>query len=825
MSDRTPAGTRTYLGLFLVALATLMYEILLTRIFSVTMWYHFAFMAISVAMFGMTAGALLVYLAPGYFTEERTKRQLAQSALAFSIALVLSFLTHLSIPFVAEASGVAIFGIVLTYLVVSIPFVFSGVCVCLALTRFPRQVSKLYAADLSGAGLGCVLLVYLLKVTDGPSAVFAVAVLASAAAALFASEEGAGGLARAALWVGAGLAAFVVGNTALARTESPLVQLIWTKGARELPPLYEKWNSFSRIKVVGDPRRPEPPFGWGLSQRYHPNRRFHHLHLNIDATAGTVITRFAGDLGDIEDLGYDVTNVVHHLRHDADVLVVGSGGGRDILAALQFRQRSVTGVEINEDIIHAVNGVFGDFSGHLDQIPDVRFVADEARSYVARTDTSYDIIQISLIDTWAATAAGAFVLAENSLYTTEAWETFLRRLKPGGVLSVSRWYFRERPAEVYRLASLARESLLRIGVQDPRAHIIIVRSMLPAQLAPDNPDGLGTILVSPQEFTPRDLVEVERVARQMGFKVELSPRRCTDIALAAILSPSNQEFDEFAASFPVDVTAPTDDSPFFFHVLRLRDVFRPEVWNQGGQSFNISAVVVLGVLLIITLALTVLCTVVPVRLTLTGAEVRRHLPLFVFFAAIGFGFMFVEISQMQRLIIFLGHPTYGLSVVLFSLLVSSGLGSLSTSRLDVSEGRRGALLRFASLLAALIAFGLLTPHLITWARGESTPVRILLSVAILAPLGFLMGMAFPIGMKLAAGQAQKLTPCLWGINGATSVCASVLAVVVALGAGITASFWTGFGCYVVGVAVIARRGKPARAGFLPNGQGSLLLAD
>jgi len=805
MTDRPIAGPRSYFGLFLVALATLMYEILLTRIFSVTMWYHFAFVAISVAMFGMTAGALLVYLAPGYFTRERAKRRMAQSALLFSATAVLSFLAHLHIPFLTQASLVAVLGIALTYLVVSVPFVFSGVCVCLALTKFPRQVSKLYAADLCGAGLGCVLLVYLLEVTDGPSAVFAVAMLASAGSALFASEDGERGLARAAGWVTIGLLGFGAANTALGRMQQPLVRVIWAKGKPEAPGLYEKWNSFSRIKAVGDPNRPEPPFGWGLSPAYRPGRPFQHVHLNIDASAGTVITRFGGDLSQIEDLSYDVTNVAHFLRRDADVLAVGSGGGRDILAALQAGQKSVVGVELNEDINRAVNEVFGDYSGHLDQILGVRFVADEARSYVARTNARYDIIQISLIDTWAATAAGAFVLAENSLYTTEAWETFLRRLKPGGVLSVSRWYFRERPAEVYRLASLARASLLAVGVRDPRAHIIIVRCM-PERPQPGKPDGVGTILVSPQPFTEADLDTVERVAREMQFEVMLSPRSAADPNLAAIASKDG--YARFAAHYPMNISAPTDDSPFFFLTLRMRDLLRRDLWNQGWMSFNAKAVVVLGVLLIVTLALTVLCTVVPVRLTLTGAEVRQHLPLLGYFAAIGFGFMFVEISQMQRLIIFLGHPTYGLSVVLFSLLVSSGLGSLSTSRLDVSEGRRGARLRFALLLAALIAFGLLTPHLITWARGESTPVRILLSVAILVPLGFVMGMAFPIGMKLAAQQSEKLTPCLWGINGATSVCASVLAVVIALSAGITASFWTGFGCYVVGVGAVARR--PAR---------------
>ncbi len=804
MSERPQAGPRTYLGVGMIALATLMYEILLTRIFSVTMWYHFAFMAISVAMFGMTAGALLVYLRPARFAPAQVKVRMAQAGAGLAVSAVVSFIIHLRLPFVAEASVGAIAGLVVTYLVISVPFVFSGICICLALTKFPAQVSKLYAADLVGAALGCIALVYLLGPVDGPSAVFVVAALAAVAAALFASEEGAVGLARGAVWLSLALVAFGAANVLLARMGQAPVRVMWAKGKPEPPGYYERWNSFSRIKVVGNPNRLEPPFGWGLSPTYPRGRGYRHLHLNIDAGAGTVITHFTGDLSQIEDLSYDVTNVAHFLRRDADVLAIGPGGGRDILAALQFGQRSVVGVEMNGDIIKAVNEVFGDFSGHLDRQPGVRWVADEARSYVARTRRKYDIIQISLIDTWAATAAGAFVLAENSLYTTQAWETFLRHLKPGGVLTVSRWYFRARPAEIYRLASLARQSLRALGVKDPRAHVIIVRCM-PTHPQPGRPDGVGTILVSPQPFTQAELDTVEAVARKMRFEVMLSPRAAADPNLAAIVSRAG--YRRFIRTYPLNVAAPTDDSPFFFQTLRLKDVFRPALWNEGWMSFNAKAVVVLGVLLAVVTLLAALCTIVPIRATLSPLEVRKHLWLFVFFAAIGLGFMFVEISQMQRLIIFLGHPTYGLTVVLFSLLLSSGLGSLSTARVDVSAGTRGARARLWVLLAVLAVFGLLTPHLVGLARGASTPVRIMLSVLALAPLGFTMGMAFPIGMKFAARESEKLTPCLWGINGATSVLASVLAVVIALSAGITASFWTGFACYLVGVGVVARRMK------------------
>src|SRR5215475_1322095 len=448
------ARKRTYGGLFMVTLATLMYEILLTRIFSVTMWYHFAFVALSVAMFGMTVGALLVYLLPQFFTQERVGHHLAVSSLLFPIAILFGFLTHLSIPFLTARSIVFVYSIALNYAVLSLAFIFSGVCVCLALTKFPRQISHLYAADLAGAALGCLMVIFALSFTDGPTSVMLVALLASIGCVFFSLESGDRRLLTLSAILTLLLSFSVAGNTIMAHKNIPLLRLVWVKGRLEPAALYEKWNSFSRIAVRGDPSLLGSPFGWGLSSTYPPEKKMRQLTLDIDANASTVVTHFDGKNWDeVDYLKYDVTNMAHYLRPSSNVLVVGTGGGRDILSALAFQQKSVLGVEINGDIIRAVNGRFGDFSGHLDWDHRVRFVNDEARSYIARQTSKFDIIQISLIDSWAATAAGAFVLAENSLYTTEAWKVFFEHISPNGLLTVSRWYYRDRPGEVYRLVS------------------------------------------------------------------------------------------------------------------------------------------------------------------------------------------------------------------------------------------------------------------------------------------------------------------------------------------------------------------------------------
>ncbi len=803
--DRPATATRsTYAGLFMVTLATLSYEILLTRIFSVTMWYHFSFVAISVAMFGMTAGAILVYLWPGFFRQERVQGHLAGSSLLFAIMILVSFVIHLLIQPSYELTLKGICSVIIFFIVIAVPFIFAGICVCLVLTRFPKQVGRLYAADLAGAAAGCVVVILMLRITDGPTAVVFVALLAGLGSLLFGVPLGRSKLRWAAALVCLYLAGFGVANTMLAARQKAPLRLWWVKGNLEAKPLYEKWNSFSRITVTGSKDELKEPFGWGLSSECPRDRKVRLLWLTIDAGAGTILPAYDGDLKALEHLKYDVVNVAHHIRSDGKTLIVGSGGGRDVLSALVFGQKRVVAVEINEDILDAANRVFGDFTGHLDRDERVTFVNDEARSFIARQTDSYDIIQISLIDTWAATAAGAFVLTENSLYTVEAWRTFLHRLTDDGILTISRWYWAEKPGEVYRLVGLAAASLKSVGVANPRTNMVVIRNMTPQGYS--GPEGVGTILLSRNAFTDRDLDALEQLCKKMKFEMVLSPR-----------SPPHPYFDDLATGNNLDkvsdrlrlnVQAPTDDTPFFFHQLRLKDIFDRDEPAEGVARINLKAVAVLGTLLITVVSLTVLCLIVPLISRGPKGALKGSWSLLIFFACIGMGFMLVEISQMQRLIVFLGHPTYGLSVVLFSLLVSAGLGSYST-RWGQRPGLR--LVRLAALLGLLCVFGAFTRGIITSFEASVTAVRISVAVAILFPLGLFMGMAFPMGMKLASARSPTLTPWLWGINGATSVCASVLAVAIALSFGITTSFWAGLACYAAAFVAFLWASRTRRA--------------
>jgi hypothetical protein len=808
-APRATAGT--YVGLFMVTLATLMYEIALTRIFSVTMWYHFAFVAISVALFGMTVGALLVHLLPRYFPEAGVKRQLWVAALLFGLSIPVALAIQLALPFEAEITAGGIAGVVATCVVISVPFSFSGVVVCLALTRFPRRVNRLYAADLVGAALGCAILVLLFSRLDGPSLIVLVGALATVGALAFALDAASrpGAVVAAAGVVG--LVALALVNASMVGDGAPL-RIRWTKGVEDAGRhAYEKWNAFSRLTVNGNPDFVERPQFYGASPTLPDELKARQMGMVIDSSAGTILTRYTGDPDETDHLRYDVTNLGYYLQEDGDIAVIGVGGGRDILSALEFDQRSVTGIEINGNILDITNDKYGDFTGQLDEHPRVDFVNDEARSYLVRTDREFDMIQISLIDTWAATSAGAYALSENSLYTTEAWDAFLDSLQDGGVLSVSRWYDingADRPYEMYRSTALAAQVLHDRGVENPRDHILIYKS------PPSPPYGAtsATILVSPEPFSDEDVALMGEQVERLEFEPVLTPDEAIDEDFAALAAPGGP--GDALDRFDVDISAPDDDRPFFFQMANVGTFTSGDVFDD---NLTARAVLVLTLLAGTVLLLATCCIALPLLLGRRGrAEgepglaTRANLPFYTYFAGIGLGFLLVEIAQLQRLSIFLGHPTYALGVVLFSVLLFSGIGSWLSEKLVRSE--RTMRIPLFVLLGTVLVLGFATPEIIHSVDSATTPVRVLVAVALLAPLGLLMGMPFSLGMRAAAARPGTPTAFLWGINGATSVCASVCGVVIALFFGISMAFWAGLLAYVmatVSLLVITREPREA----------------
>ena len=776
-----------------------MTELSLTRIFSVTMYYHFAFMAISIALFGLSASGVYVFLMRERWKDVPTERLLSTHAFAYTIGTVVALfvLVHLRVGLSYTPSNIAVMSLV--YLMSAIPFFLGGATISLAISRLSANINAVYAADLLGAGAGCLLLMPALNVLGAPNAIVVSALLGAVAGVLM----GRGGISpRWRIVMGCALPLILV--TAL----SGNFDVSTTKGHEGHPVLFSKWNSFSRIGVY------EQPYGaWSLSERYTgplPDSRL----MDIDSAAGTQILKFGGNLKDVSYLQYELTALGYRLYGAPDAppptpfsaLVIGTGGGRDLLSALVFGASAVDGVEINPIIVNDVmRDEFADYSGRVYERPNVTVAVEDGRSYVRRSPKQYDIIQASLVDTWAATAAGAYALSENSLYTVEAFEDYLDHLTDRGVLSVSRWVF-----DGLRLISLAQEAGARRG-WNPADRLAIIQQ-----------DKVATFLLKKTPFTPQEVRTLADAAHDLGFAVLYLPGRPVqtfgdnrDDYARLLLSPDRHAFYH---QYPLDVTPTTDDRPFFFNTTRLRNhafvapVLRmfgmqverpvnPGAWATGGLT-------ALLVLLGISSFLIVLFILGPLAVTSRGTLGSGWFPALAYFACLGGAFMLIEVALLQRFVLLLGHPVYSLTVTLFSLLLGTGLGSMLSRRVADAALRRFATLACLAVAVVALLWASVLPPIVQAAIGWPLPLRIVLAVALMTPAGMVMGIPLPAGVRLLAATQPQLVAWAWGMNGALSVLGAILAVFIAMNWGFSVTLLCGAAIYGAAAALIGRLPRP-----------------
>lgn len=525
---------------------------------------------------------------------------------------------------------------------------------------------------------------------------------------------------------------------------------------------------------------------WGPSPKA-PLNHAKQRYMNIDGDAATIATRFNGDLKRLDFLKYDVTNLAYHLPDRKRAAIIGVGGGRDILSAAQFGFRDITGVEINPVFVNLLvrEPGFADFT-NFDKVEGVKLFVDEGRSWFARSDQLFDVIQMSLIDTWAATGAGAFSLSENGLYTVEAWKIFFDRLTEKGVYTVSRWYNPNDPAELARILSLAVATLMQEGVSEPRRHIVVATQ-----------GKIAVMLLSRTAFSASDLSTLENVAAGYEHRVLVSPKaKPNSEVLANILGASNREtLDRYTSGFRFDLTPPTDDRPFFFNQLPLNKPIEALQYflgtdSAGIRSGNLVATATLIILFLVSLVLVLATIVIPLRPAIKDVGAKLTIGGTLYFLFIGIGFMTVEIGLLQRTSVFLGHPIYSLSVLLFTLILATGIGSLLSDRLKLDT--RSSFALWATLTAGYIsALPLWFSHVFPSFESATLLVRAGLCIVTIAPAGILMGFAFPTGMRLISSVDRKPTPWFWGINGAAGVLASTFAVACSIAFGISVTLLVG----------------------------------
>ena len=797
----------------LASFATIALELLLTRIYSVTMYYHFAFMVISLALMGLAISGVALYLFPGFFGRRSAAFWGALGMLLFALSVLIALAVALGHPISLRAWQANVGTLCAIYFAASLPFLCSGFALSIAIASAGQRIGRVYAFDLMGAALGCLFVVPAVAWLEGPGALVAVAALGAAASTLFALSEHSpehrsqaqqhsprrGRWSSPLPWLG-GAATVILAVLAVREPSHHLFGVARNpdKFLGRRPVLFEKWNAFSQITVA-------------------PANESDHRWLFIDADAATRMWK-----GTIREGGYlaprrfpevRVAALVYTLRHQGTALIIGPGGGTDVISALGHGVPRVVGVEVNPIIVDDVmRSAFADWNGDLYRDPRVEVVVDEGRSYIRRAREPFASIQATLVDTWAASSSGAFTLSENNIYTVEAFEEFLAHLEENGIVAVTRWYDAASPKEFLRLTALGRAALERRGVS---------AAELPRHFAiATDGDRRATLLLSRAPYGASDLESLRAAVAADGLRLLYTPggrvaaQRGGDggedpLLHSFIEAPSAARA---LARLDYDAAATTDDRPFFFYNLRGRQLLSI-FGRMKGLEINNLGIAILGLLLLLSILMTGILVMGPLLLLGRGDLRRdrsRKVRVLGYFLCLGLGYILVEIGFMQKFVLFLGHPIYALAVVLATLLAASGAGSALSSWGNGRFGLRGFVTRTCVVLAVLLSIYALGLSAIFYLfLGWPLVLRILLAILLIAPVGVLMGTLLPTGVRAAnafggSGTGKiggvgsvGLVAWAWSVNGAASVLGSILAMSLSMNFGFSASLGVGIAVYLL----------------------------
>ncbi len=788
-----------YLCVFLTTMATLLLELSLTRIFSVVFYYHMAFLAISIALFGLGLGGVFSYVVAGW--KGSLFRKLGRLSVVNCFLVVGALVST-----ILQKNDLTSWNLALVYFTTALPFFVSGAIVSLAISETIENVSRVYFFDLLGAAAGCLLLIKLLDLLGGPGTVLCVAVIFAAAAAVWYSMDGSirGRAACVTL-------ALVMVSLLTANQYYHIIDVKHAKG-QPIDDVYTRWNTFSRIGVrdVKQEDRYSIVIDGDASTAIFPDKSFQKGSATFD----------------FDHLAPDVHHYLleqgpalpYVLRPRAKTLIIGPGGGWDVARALASGSHDITGVEINPIIARTVmQEKFKDASRGLYLRPDVHIHVEDGRAFVRHSSEKYQILQATLVDTWASTAAGAFALSENNLYTVDAFRDYLQHLTSDGVIAITRWGF-DPPRESLRLLSLAREALRQTGQDDAWRNIIVGRE--------GSTKGWGakdTVLIARNPFSQEDIERAKSLFAVAGMQAVYLPGVDLPNPFYQLLHTANPE--EFERTYTFDITPVTDNRPFFFYTVQPRDLWafvKTASHDQADYKVN-KAVPLLFNLMAVSLFATLLVLLAPPLVLGTRLPTHRGVMGFLlYFLFIGTGYILIEVGLIQKFVLFLGHPVYALAVVIFSLLISSGLGSFASRRLlGKFEGRLIKTLGCVALLTALLA--LVLSSLLTSLVGLPLPLKMTLTVLLIAPLGFVMGMPFPTGLQRLEEWHAPSVRWAWSLNAASSVLGSVGALVCSIYMGLTQTLIIGGVFYLAALGVVARVHINSEASPQP-GAGRVVLA-
>lgn len=791
--SKNKAPLYAMLSIGFISCSVLMYEVLLTRICSLRLFFHFGYLIISNCLLGIGASGTLIFLLQDSWQKRKRFWITVFSVLYFlSLVAVYVFILNFYIPKSAKFSDPS--GMIRFFIfnvVVALPFFFAGGAVGILLTSHAEVVNRIYFADLLGAGLGCLLCPLLLGSFGAGGCL--IVLLVWGVAGIIAAWPDANR--KFAMIGGAILAAILLwqlpsldrkypvpGKDALDLTNKATVVFAKTRN------VFSKWSVNSRIDVmaarlrmvfcVGDIREHLPPI---------PDELF----ISQDGSAGTVLVNFSEHPEALPLIENSMYSLSMRLKQKPRVFIIGVGGGNDIWAAKVNQASYVKAIELNAPILEVHRKVAPHFSRLLLEDPTIHLVCDEGRSALMHEQGKYDVIQLSGIDTWAALASGAYVLAENYLYTKEAILGMYDHLAPDGIIQITRM---AADMESLRLIANINAALSERGVERLEYSLMCLRT---------SEDQLLAAMIKKGRFTNQEIQATEQFAKRNGIEVAYLPLGQTGTLVEQFIKTPDKK--EFIRGFPRNITPTTDDEPYFFNFSQWSKPLHSMVYVSEPTQVSVGnpffLILQLGISVLLSLGLIVLPLLLFRRRGMDWTGGGRTL---VFFAGLGLGFIGIEIAAIQKLTLFLGLPIYSLAVSLASLLVFTGLGSLlSTNLFPPNRGRRIWLVP-AGIALILMIFVLISKELILLFIGHPLYVRIPLAVLALAPIGLLLGVPFAFGIRLLNSVNPKLIPWAWAINACCTVIGSILSVIISMNFGFYAVLIVSAAVYLVAFAALSR---------------------
>ena len=775
------------LAILLLSVAGIAYQIALMRVLSIGQFHHFAYMIISIAMLGFGASGTLLAL-----MRERVAGQevvwLKRSALLTGPSLVLCYDITQQVPFetfqLTSQPGHWRY-LLLLYIVLAVPFFFMACCVALAFMLLPREVPRLYFYDLAGSGVGAFGVIAMLYLVPPHVVPYLLGLVCLLAWALLLVESRTRAAALGALCLIAA-AAIVPLRDALPLTPPRVSEYKGLSYALQFPdadvmPAYT--SPISVLTPVRSSMIRETP--GQLSLRY-PMSELGQLPPQIglffDAGAVSPVHEYTGFPDTFAWMAHVTAAAAFEWVEAPRTVVIGAGGGTDVLMALYHGARQVDALEVEPNVFR----FSARYAPDLYERPDVRPIVAEGRGYLQAAREPYDLIVLPLMGSYTAASAGVFALHETNLYTVEALQLYAERLAPGGVLMMNCW-LKTPPRDAIKLFATAVEAAEQAGIDEPGQHLAMLRTWNNA-----------TILYSPEPLDDARITRLRAFAESRGFDLDYFPgireidaNRFMQMeepiyfdAAQAILFGDREAFYRNYLFF---VRPATDDRPYFFRSFKWRSLPRllegmGTEWVPFVELGYVTLVVTLGQGVIVAAVLILLPLVVLAR----RVQARRAKgAVIAYFAALGIGFMLIEIAFIQLFMRFLTYPVYAVSVVLTAFLLASGIGSLVAGQSRLNEYRLMVFAIAGIAVTACVYLAVLPP---LFQLGAAWPdiVKVPASILLLAPLAFWMGMPFPIGLRRASAIDPNLLPWAWGINGCTSVIGASLATLLAIHLGFTA---------------------------------------